>query len=154
MKRIELNAQELAAIEKIWNAHPGMKHMGARIDLSNTSSLRVYIDPVEQHHRGGLGTNAVNGVVIAGLFDLAVGLTGFIHGGARRTGVVQLNVHYMKPLTGDRIDILAKPSRVGRRLVFVNAVAHDQESRVCAAADGISVLLGEERMLDFAEAAI
>jgi hypothetical protein len=38
--------------------------------------VRAVIDPVLPVHRGGIGTEAVNGVVLAGLFDLVIGTGG------------------------------------------------------------------------------
>ena len=58
-----LSNAERAALAARWNAHPGIQHMGVRIDLSAPDVVRVYVDPVQPHHRGGLGTDAVNGAV-------------------------------------------------------------------------------------------
>ena len=59
---------EREALEAGWNEHPGLRHLGVRVDLSAPDVVRVYVDPVQPHHRGGLGTAAVNGAVMAAAF--------------------------------------------------------------------------------------
>ena len=49
-----LSNAERAALAARWNAHPGIQHMGVRIDLSAPDVVRVYVDPVQPHHRGAL----------------------------------------------------------------------------------------------------
>jgi hypothetical protein len=53
---------ELAAA---WNAGPPMKQLGARLEFTRRDRVRAVIEPVQAFHRGGLGTEAVNGVVLA-----------------------------------------------------------------------------------------
>lgn len=121
----------------MWNAHPGMKHMGWRVDLSSPGLVRAYLDPVLPHHRGGLGTEAVNGAVIAGMFDLVIGLSGYLHTLGRRAGVAQLSIQYLRPVEGDRLQVTGWPTRVGRSLVFASGELRDQRGTVCARCDGI-----------------
>ena len=64
-----LPEDEREALEGGWNEHPGLRHLGVRVDLSAPDVVRLYIDPVQPHHRGGLGTAAVNGAVMAAAFD-------------------------------------------------------------------------------------
>lgn len=135
---------ELARFQDDWNRHPGLRHMGARLDLSAPGEVRAVLDPIQPQHRGGLGTDAVNGAVIAGLLDVVVGLTGFLHVG-RRAGVAQLHVQYLRPLRGDRVEVVGRPTRVGRSLAFVAAEARDGTGTVCALGDGIvAVVAGDE----------
>lgn len=136
---------ERRALGERLNQHPGMQHLGARIDLSAPSGeVRVTVDPIRHHHRGGLGTEAVNGVVIAGLFDLVVGITGYLHVYGRRAGVAQLNVQYLRPVTGDRFEVVGRPTRVGRNLVFAAAELIDERGAVCARCDGIVAVSATE----------
>lgn len=126
-----------------WNTHPGMRHMGARVDLSTPGQVRAVIDPIRPEHRGGLGTEAVNGAVIAGMFDLVVGLAGYLHTLGRRAGVAQLNIQFLRPVQGDRFEVLGRPVRVGANLVFAAAELIDQQGAVCARCDGIVAISGK-----------
>jgi acyl-coenzyme A thioesterase PaaI-like protein len=139
---IPFGSPERAAMAEQWSAHPGMRHLGARADFANPESVRVYIDPIEAYHRGGLGTEAVNGAVIAGLFDVAIGIVGHFQTMGRRAGTAQLNIQYLRPLLGDRISIEARLLRAGSNLVFAAAEAKDQLGVVCARADGIVAVSG------------
>ena len=131
------DAERRALAERL-NRHPGMLHLGARIDLSDgDGEVRAVVDPIEPHHRGGLGTDAVNGVVIAGIFDLVIGITGYLHVFGRRAGVAQLNIQYLRPVTGDRFEVVGRPTRVGQNLVFATAELQDRQGRLCARSDGI-----------------
>ena len=97
---------------------------------------------MQPQHRGGLGTEAVNGVVIAGVFDLTIGLAHFCTLG-RRSGTAQLNIHFIRPVLGDRFEILGRLVRAGRSLVFATADLHDEEGQLCARCDGIVAVVGE-----------
>ena len=61
----------------------------------------------------------------------------------RRAGVAQLNIHYLRPVTGDRIEVTAKPVRVGHNLIFAEAKLQDDKGRVCATCDGIVAVSGK-----------
>lgn len=133
-QRAELTAQ--------WNGHPGMKHLGALVDLSSPGMVRAVLDPIKPHHRGGLGTEAVNGSTIAGMFDLVIGLAGYLHTRGRRAGVAQLNIQFLRPVEGDRFQVVGWPTRVGRNLVFASAELRDQNGSVCALCSGIVAVSG------------
>ena len=138
-----LSDAERAALQARWNEHPGMRHMGVRLDLSAPEVVRVYVDPVQAHHRGGLGTDAVNGAVIAGVFDLTIGLLGHFCAIGRRAGTAQLNIHFVRPVRGDRFDVLGRLVRAGSSLVFATADLHDESGQLCARCDGIVAVARE-----------
>jgi hypothetical protein len=60
-------------IEGFFNSSAQLQQMHIRIDLSMPTQPMVFIDEVAEMHRGGVGTEAVNGAVIAMLVDLAIG---------------------------------------------------------------------------------
>ena len=138
-----LSNAERAALTAQWNEHPGMRHNGVRVDLSALDVVRVYVDPVLPAHRGGLGTDAVNGAVIAGAFDLAIGLVGHFNTVGRKSGTAQLNIHFVRPVLGDRFEVLGRLVRAGRSLVFATAELHDEKGQLCARCDGIVAVAGE-----------
>ncbi len=138
-----LSDAERAALAPRWNEHPGMRHMGVRVDLSAPEVVRVYVDPVQPHHRGGLGTDAVNGAVMAGVFDLTIGLVGHFCTLGQRSGTAQLNLHFIRPVLGDRFEVLGRLVRAGRSLVFATADLHDESGQLCARCDGIVAVARE-----------
>ncbi|MFQ5747817.1 MAG: PaaI family thioesterase [Gemmatimonadota bacterium] len=141
MKR--LSESERAELTARWNEHPGMRHLGVQVDLSAPEEVRVYVDPVLPFHRGGMGTEAVNGAIISGVFDLAIGLVGHFHTPGKRSGTAQLHIHFLRPVLGDRFGVVARVVRAGRSLVFAEADLHDEEGRLCGRCDGIVAVVGD-----------
>jgi acyl-coenzyme A thioesterase PaaI-like protein len=140
----KLEGEELAAFQAEWNQHPGMRHMGAELDLSTPGVVRAVVDPIRPEHRGGLGTDAVNGAVIAGIFDLVTGLCGYLQTAGRRAGVAQMNVQFLRPVNGSRFEVVGHPVRAGSTLVFSTAELRDEKGIVCARCDGIVAVSGKD----------
>lgn len=140
-----LTESERREFERQWNDHPGMRHMGARVDLSTPGEVRCVLDPIRPEHRGGLGTEAVNGAVIAGVFDLVIGLSGYVHTRGRRAGVAQLSIQFLRPVLGQRFETVGHATRVGTNLVFSTAELVDDRGVVCARCDGIVAVAGKDR---------
>lgn len=111
------NETDRHEFERQWNSHAGMRHMGARVNLSTPGEVRCVVDPIEPYHRGGLGTEAVNGAVIAGVFDLVIGLSGYVHTRGRRAGVAQLSIQFLRPVLGTKFETIGRATRVGTNLV-------------------------------------
>lgn len=120
-----------------------MRYLGACVDLADPEVVRLTVDPVEPHHRGGLGTDAVNGVVMAGVFDLTIGLVAHLAAFQQRVGTVQLNIQYIRPVHGDRFEVEGRLVRCGRTLVFGTAELLNQDERLCARCDGMAAIVGD-----------
>ncbi|GIW22715.1 MAG: hypothetical protein KatS3mg068_1722 [Candidatus Sericytochromatia bacterium] len=133
-----LNEEQRKKIQEEWNSHYILQYMGVKVNFSNPEYIEVYIDPIQQFHRGGMGTDAVNGAIISALFDLAIGLVGVVNADFHRTGTVQLNMNFLKPLRGNKLSIISKLVKKGKSLVFAYAEAIDENNQVCATCNGIS----------------
>jgi acyl-coenzyme A thioesterase PaaI-like protein len=127
--RAELNAR--------WNAHLGVRRMGVALDIVSRDELRAVVDPIEPHHRGGMGTPAVNGPTIAAVFDLVTGLTGYLQAPGKRVAVAQLSIQFLRPVLGSRFEVVGRPDKVGRSIVFVACALLDEDGAVCATASGL-----------------
>jgi uncharacterized protein (TIGR00369 family) len=135
----------LADLERRWNEHAGIRRMGVRLDLTSApGQVRADVDPIEPHHRGGMGTAAVNGPTIAAMFDLITGLTGYLQAIGRKVGVAQLNIQFLRPVHGTRFHGVARPTRAGRSLVFVAAELFDQAGALCATSTGMVAITPAE----------
>ncbi len=128
--------ESLQALGQIWNSSASMKHFGARLDFERIDRVRAVIDPVLDVHRGGLGTAAVNGVVLAGLFDLVIGTVGWLTRPETRSATVHLAMSFFRPTRGGRIVAEARLIRAGMNLVFAAGEIFDEEGRVTARCDG------------------
>ncbi len=113
-----------------------MKRLGVRLEFERVDRVRAVIDPVESYHRGGIGTAAVNGAVLAGLFDLAIGTVGWLSRPNTRSATVSLAMTFLRPTRGDRVVVEARLLRAGTNLTFAAAEITDGSSEVTARCDG------------------
>lgn len=129
-----------ATARQVWagqfNALPGMSMMGATLDLSDPVVVRVHLSVVRPHHQGGMGSAAVNGAVIAGLFDAALGVAGVIQFPGRRAGTVELSVKFMRPTRGGSVDACAVTLKRAEDLAFMEGELWSA-GKLCAVATGI-----------------
>ena len=136
--------ESLRALGDLWNASPAMRHFGARLEFERVDRVRAVIDPVLPVHRGGLGTDAINGVVLAGLFDLVIGTVGWLTRPDTRSATVHLAMSFFRPTRGDRLVAEARVVRSGLNLVFAAAEIFDAEGRPTARCDGTcAIALGK-----------
>ena len=128
--------EALGALADVWNAGPPMKHLGARLEFTRIDRVRAVIDPVLPFHRGGMGTDAINGVVLAGLFDLVVGTVGWLTRPETRSATVNLSMTFFRPTRGPRVVAEARLLRPGMNLIFAAAEITDGAGEVTARCDG------------------
>lgn len=135
--------ESLRVLAQGWNESPPMQRLGARLDFDRVDRVRAVLDPVEPYHRGGMGTDAVNGVVLAGLFDLAIGAVGWLARPDARSATVSLAMTFLRPTRGDRVVVEARLLRGGTNLTFAAAEIFDGNGQVTARCDGtVAVAMG------------
>jgi acyl-coenzyme A thioesterase PaaI-like protein len=128
--------EALRSLGEVWNAGPPMKHFGARLEFTRVDRVRAVIDPVLPFHRGGLGSEAINGVVLAGLFDLVIGTVGWLTRPDARSATVNLSMSFLRPTMGERVVAEARLLRAGMNLVFASAEISGGSGEVTARCDG------------------
>jgi uncharacterized protein (TIGR00369 family) len=134
----------LRAFAEKWNGSQPMRHFGARLEFDRVDRVRALIDPVAPFHRGGMGTDAISGVVLAGLFDLTIGTVGWLSRPDARTATVHLAMSFIRPTRGDRVVAEARRIRSGLNLIFASAEISDGAGEITARCDGTcAVVLGE-----------
>lgn len=133
---IPMQASQRERFAGDFNDLPAMRHFGARLVLDHECLVRVDLDEVETHHRGGLGTHAVNGAVIAGLFDCALGVAGVLQLPGKRTGTVELSIKLLRPVVGDEVEIFGAAIKRSKQIVFAESELFSG-GRLCALATGI-----------------
>lgn len=105
------------------------------------------VDPRDDQ-RGGGGTSALNGGVIAYMFDGALGAavaslavqnygdgTNDIPGYAEST--ISLTINYVKPALGNSFEAHGTAIRTGRTIAFAEGKLYDSEGEICATASGV-----------------
>lgn len=115
-------------------------HFGARLDLEDEAVARLSLHRIEDHHLGGMGTNVVNGMIIAGLFDAALGVAGLAQFPGRRAGTVDLSIKLQRPSRGP-ITVYAVATKTNDRLAFVQSELFSA-GEYCASASGMVVVSG------------
>lgn len=122
----------------MWNAKPYTQWAGVRIVEASGGRSRLELE-VEDHHRGGAGTEGINGAIIAYLHDI-------IQGAAVRSAwdaahlsmaTISLNIQYLQVLKAKR-----RVVGTGRLLQRGGAVAYaesellDEAGNVCSRSAG------------------
>lgn len=128
--------ETLRSLAEVWNNSPQMRHFGARLEFERLDHVLGVVDPVRDYHRGGLGTDAVNGVVLAGLFDLVIGTVGWLTRPDARTATVNLSMSFLRPTRGERVVAEGRLIRRGLNIIFAAAEIRDASGQVTARCDG------------------
>ena len=129
-------ADELTRLASLWNQSEVLRNLGLRIGFQPD---RVVVDlpEVRAEHLGGLGTSAVNGLVLSGMFDLAVGSTVVLVDPRRRSATVQLSMSFERAVFGRSARCEAWVDRAGQRTLFASARILDEQGQVCARCQGV-----------------
>lgn len=128
--------QNWKEMESFFNASIQLRHSGIRVDLTDISKPLVIIDEVQEYHKGGVGTEAVNGAVIAMLADLAIGLLGLSHYADGMTATSNLGINYIKPLMAKKVTVQAEATEVVGKRIFGIVRVMNETGEVCSYATG------------------
>lgn len=132
--------EELARTAELFNQTTPMTHAGFRLSFPSNDMVVAEIREVRAEHRGGLGTAAVNGGVLAALFDLVTGCTALLVDTRRRTATVQLSMSFERPVLGDSVRAEARIDTRGRRTLFASARILDESGQPCAHCQAVVAL--------------
>lgn len=128
---------QLARYADEFNKSQMLQHFGVRMHFPNTERVHFIIDPIRPEQRGGLGSDAVNGGILAAMFDLAIGCTPALIDPTRRNATTQLSIFFERPLRGPVLRAESWINSGGKLLLFSSAEIKDGEGRVCARATGM-----------------
>jgi acyl-coenzyme A thioesterase PaaI-like protein len=106
------------------------------IDLSDAAVVRVVLERVGEHHLGGLRLRAVNGAVLAGLFDCALGVAGTLQFRDKRAGTCELSIKFMRAVFDAPIEAFAACVKRTDMLAFTESTLFSN-GRLCALATGL-----------------
>ena len=134
--------EELTELIARFNALDFVTHWSTHIELVDPCRIRAVIDPLQPVHRGGVQGPAVNGGVLSAIFDLSLGIPGFLRAWPdRRSATVQLSMSFMRAVRGDRLETTSWIERGSASLLFTHAEARDSEQNLCATASGVVRML-------------
>lgn len=135
-------AEQLARYAELFNRSKTMEHFGVKIRFPDLKTVEAVLDPIRPEQRGGLGSDAVNGGVLAALFDLTVGCAPATIDPTRRSATVQLSMNFMRGVRGNKLVARAHVERAGSVLIFCSSEIFDEQGALCANCTGM-VRLGE-----------
>jgi uncharacterized protein (TIGR00369 family) len=132
-----LSLAQRLALQDTMNAAPIVRLFGARIDASDDCVVRMLLDQVGPQHQGGMGTTAVSGMISSALLDGAFSAAAMLHFPQQRSGTMEVTTHFMQPLFGDRVEVLAVVIRRTPGVAFCEGRVLDARGRLCVAGKGI-----------------
>jgi acyl-coenzyme A thioesterase PaaI-like protein len=128
-------AERLAWAEQ-FNRLPAVRHFETAIDLSDAALVRVVLGKIGEHHLGGLRLRAVNGAVLAGLFDCALGVAGTLQFRDKRAGTCELSIKLLRAVFDAPIEAFAACVKRTDTLAFTECTLFSS-GRLCALATGL-----------------
>lgn len=127
---------QLEAFLTRFNMLEGLTHFGATVNVRDQHIVCVELPVIQPQHRGGLGTRAVNGAVISGLFDCALGVAGLLQFPERRCGTTELSVKFLRPVLGEQVRVYAATIKAADNVAFVEGMLFSAEA-LCSTASGM-----------------
>jgi uncharacterized protein (TIGR00369 family) len=123
-------------MENFFNQSVQVRTLGARIILADPSHPVVELPEIKPEHQGGIGSDAVNGAIIATLSDFALGLLGLRHYKEGMTATAVLTIHYLRPFRTTSIRAVATETQVVGNRIFGTVELYNHKGEVCALAHG------------------
>lgn len=144
---IALDAAARQSWAEQFNRLPSVVHFGLAVDLSDALLVRVTLPTIADHHGGGLRSRAVNGAVLAGLFDCALGLAGTLQFDSRRAGTCELSMKFMRAVLDAPLEVFGACVKRSDNLAFAESVLFSN-GRLCAMATGIVAVAADRNAQD------
>jgi acyl-coenzyme A thioesterase PaaI-like protein len=130
-----------------FNGLAGVMHFGLTVDLSDSLLVRVTLPMIAEHHVGGLRSRAVNGAVLAGLFDCALGLAGTLQFGNRRAGTCELSMKFMRAVLEAPLEVFSACVKSTANVAFAESLLFSN-GRLCATATGMVAVAADRSAQD------
>ena len=143
-EKVRPTAAQLARYAELFSNSQTLKNFGVRVHFPDADTIEAVLDPIRPEQRGGLGSDAVNGGVLAALFDLCIGASPATIDPTRRTATVQLSMNFMRAVRGSRMVARGKVDRAGNTLLFCSSQVLDERGQVCATCTGM-VRMSDEK---------
>lgn len=126
-------------IKSLWNRLPLSQWSGIELIEYSEGYAKMCLQ-VEDHHRGGGGSSAVNGAIVAYMFDGLLGACALTTWDSDTIGqvTVSLNIQYMA-LVKAKKQVLgtSKVIKRGKSTVFMEGEIFDEEENLCVKCHGI-----------------
>jgi acyl-coenzyme A thioesterase PaaI-like protein len=138
---------DLDAYALRFNEGPFMRHFGLEISFPKSEQVVVTLATVRAEHRGGMGTDAINGGMLAAMFDYALGNTALLAPPLRRNATVQLSMSFERAVRGSSARCEARLDRAASKILFSSAHILDGSGNTCARASAV-ISMGAESTIE------
>lgn len=129
--------EQLDRYAEHFNQSQTMRLLGLRVSFPQGEKVVITLPEVRPEHRGGLGTTAINGGVLATMFDYAIGCAAALLDPTRRAATMQLSMSFERPVLGNSVCAEATIDSAGTSSLFASARIHDAQGKVCARCQGV-----------------
>lgn len=133
----EPNLADLNDFARGWNETETLRYLGFVLGFPDTQTVEVRLPKVIGAQRGGKGSDAINGGVLAALYDFALGSTSLLLAPLRRSATVQLSMSFEKAVRGNSARCIAKMDRATKHLIFATAELFDEAGTMCSRGTGV-----------------
>jgi acyl-coenzyme A thioesterase PaaI-like protein len=127
----------LARYAREFNKSSTLRYFGVQIAFPDQRTIEARVDTIMPEHRGGLGTSAVNGGVLAAIFDLVIGCTSALFDPTRRSATMHLSMSFERPVFGDSLRAEGRIDSAGSSVLFSSARMFDGDGVECARCQGL-----------------
>lgn len=121
-----------------WNSKAFMQWAGLRVLSASDGTATLELD-VRDHHRGGGGTRAINGAIVAYMHDVIQGIAigSLLEANVLRMATLHLNIEYPKLLLcDDKAVATARVLRLGHTIAFCDSDFRDAAGDICSRSTG------------------
>lgn len=121
-----------------FNASELLEFFDMKVEFPDLDTVCAGVEEAQAGHLGGMGNqSAINGGVLAALYDLVVGCSAALVDPTRRSATIQLSMNFERPVLGDYVRAEASVDRAGKTLVFSSARIVDGQGRICSHGQGV-----------------
>jgi len=135
----ELNVSMSKKMLEFWNSTPLFSWAGLSIIDAKNGEAHIEL-VVQDHHRGGGGTSAINGGIVAYMFDGLLGTAIISKWGKDIVGqvTITLNIEYLHMIQAQKKVVgKAKVVRITKTMAFAEGQVFDENGDLCAKCNGI-----------------
>jgi uncharacterized protein (TIGR00369 family) len=131
------SAEQLERYAAAFNRSKTLQHFGLELSFPGGMQVEISLPQVRPEQRGGLGSDAVNGGVLAAVFDVTLGCTAALIDPSRRSATIQLSMSFERAVRGSSLRGIGQIDTAGDSVLFSSARIVDERGRACAHAQGV-----------------